>query len=66
MSLFHFSFLGLDFNDVSSMASALEGEEDIARRCQIMYKHIKSYQASFTAIEKVRGLRLFNVRCQQE
>jgi len=45
---------GLDFNDVSSMASALEGEEDIARRCQIMYKHIKSYQASFTAIEKCR------------
>lgn len=42
---------GIDLLDAASLGS-LE-EEDIARRCKIVYKHIKAYQESFTAIEKV-------------
>ncbi|KAK3928758.1 Delta(3,5)-Delta(2,4)-dienoyl-CoA isomerase, mitochondrial [Frankliniella fusca] len=43
---------GLDLTDASLLAQSGDEDEDIARRCQRMYKIIKSYQGSFTALEK--------------
>ncbi|XP_026283845.1 delta(3,5)-Delta(2,4)-dienoyl-CoA isomerase, mitochondrial [Frankliniella occidentalis] len=40
---------GLDLSDAGLVVN---DEEDIARRCRTMYKIIKAYQGSFTALEK--------------
>ncbi|XP_043466089.1 delta(3,5)-Delta(2,4)-dienoyl-CoA isomerase, mitochondrial isoform X2 [Leptopilina heterotoma] len=43
---------GLDFKDAMSFGQALAEHEDIARKCKVMKKKIKTYQDTCTSIEK--------------
>lgn len=43
---------GIDLQGMMEMGQSLAQHEDIARKCKIMEANIKSYQDSFTAIEK--------------
>ena len=51
---------------MSSMGGELSSEEDVARRCKVLYKKIIEYQKSLSAIEKVcliRGFKSPNRDC---
>lgn len=43
---------GLDLSDPSVLMPSGEDDDDIARRCQAMYRHVKKYQNSMTSLEK--------------
>jgi len=43
---------GLDLQDMSDFFDTIQSEEDIARKAKTFYTFIRSYQDSFTAVEK--------------
>lgn len=44
---------GIDLQDAMSFGQNLVDEDDVARRCRMIEKKIKTYQDAFLSIEKV-------------
>lgn len=52
---------GIDLNDMISLGSELAEHEDVARKCNVLLRTIRSYQNSLTALEKVSDNLQFEV-----
>lgn len=53
------SLKGIDFKDMTELASELAQHEDVARRCKILRSLITAYQDSITSLERVSTLHVY-------
>ena len=52
---------GIDLHDMISLGSELAEHEDVARKCNVLLRTIRSYQNSLTALEKVSNKLQFEI-----
>lgn len=47
------TYTGIDLTDFGDTIQVIQSDDDIARKCKKMYKIVRSYQDSFTQVDKV-------------